>query len=302
MKQLLPVPDLSNPQNIIIGNPDLKPSYSNDLFIRFQKFVPEQQSAFFIMANGNYMVNDIVTTSVRDAETAKRLTTYTNVNGNYSGNIRMMFNTPLKNRKFTINSMTMTSYSNSNGFVNEEKNKSNNLTLSERAGIDFRSDYLDLGINGNIRYNNIQNTLNSQQDQATYNYGLGGTTTIYLPWNIKVESDLNYSTNSGYSDGYKQKEMLWNASVSKNFLKGNQGTLRVKIYDILQERSNISRSVGTDYITDSVYNTLTSYVMVHFIYRFTLFKGGATEGDMMRDGGSRRFGGGRGPGGPGGPF
>src|SRR5699024_2656454 len=83
----------------------------------------------------------------------------------YNGNIRVLFNTPLKNRKFSINSMTMASYANNNGFINEEKNTNKNLILMERAGIDFRSDYLDLGLNGNIRYNGTQNTLQGQRTE-----------------------------------------------------------------------------------------------------------------------------------------
>ena len=74
---------------------------------------------------------------------------------------------------------------------------------------------------------------------------------------------------------------MWNASASKSFLLGNQATLRLKIYDILQQRSNISRNVTATGYTDSEYNTLNSYFMVHFIYRFSAFKGGAGISDAM---------------------
>ena len=276
MTQLQPVADISDPTNITIGNPDLNPRYTNNVFIRFQQFTPEKQRAFMIMANGSYIINDIVSYTSYNQETGVKTTTYKNVNGNYSGNVRMMLNTPLKNKKFSINSMTMASFANSNGYINEEKNTNRNLILSERGGIDFRSSYLDLGVNGNIRYNATSNSLQKENNQNTFNYGAGGYTTIYLPLNFKIESDVNWSTNSGYGDGFKQNEVLWNASASKSFLKNNQGTLRFKIYDILQQRSNISRSVTASYIQDSEYNTLGSYFMVHFIYRFSIFKGGAT--------------------------
>lgn len=282
--QLQPIADISDPQNTVIGNPDLNPRYTNNLTIRFQKFVPEKQRAFMVMANGSYTLNDIVSKSIYDATSGKKQTTYTNVNGNYNGNVRVMVNTPLKNKKFSVNSMTMASYSNSNGFINTEKNTNKDLTLSERGGIDFRSDIIDLGINGNIRYNGTTNSLQTQKDQFTFNYGVGGNTTIYLPLNFKLESDISWSTNSGYADGYEQKEILWNASASKSFLKNNQGTLRVKMYDILKQRSNISRSVTANYIQDMEYNTLSSYVMVHFIYRFSIFKGGASMGDVQNRG------------------
>ena len=292
MTQLQPVADISDPTNITIGNPDLNPRYTNNVFIRFQQFTPEKQRAFMIMANGSYIINDIVSYTSYNQETGVKTTTYKNVNDNYSGNVRMMLNTPLKNKKFSINSMTMASFANSNGYINEEKNTNRNLILSERGGIDFRSSYLDLGVNGNIRYNATSNSLQKENNQNTFNYGAGGYTTIYLPLNFKIESDVNWSTNSGYGDGFKQNEVLWNASASKSFLKNNQGTLRFKIYDILQQRSNISRSVTASYIQDSEYNTLGSYFMVHFIYRFSIFKGGATTSDVKTPGRSGR---GRGP-------
>lgn len=295
MTQLQPVADISDPTNITIGNPDLNPRYTNNVFIRFQQFTPEKQRAFMIMANGSYIINDIVSYTSYNQETGVKTTTYKNVNGNYSGNVRMMLNTPLKNKKFSINSMTMASFANSNGYINEEKNTNRNLILSERGGIDFRSSYLDLGVNGNIRYNATSNSLQKENNQNTFNYGAGGYTTIYLPLNFKIESDVNWSTNSGYGDGFKQNEVLWNASASKSFLKNNQGTLRFKIYDILQQRSNISRSVTASYIQDSEYNTLGSYFMVHFIYRFSIFKGGASASDVKTPGRSGR---GRGPMGP----
>ena len=295
MTQLQPVADISDPTNITIGNPDLNPRYTNNVFIRFQQFTPEKQRAFMIMANGSYIINDIVSYTSYNQETGVKTTTYKNVNGNYSGNVRMMLNTPLKNKKFSINSMTMASFANSNGYINEEKNTNRNLILSERGGIDFRSSYLDLGVNGNIRYNATSNSLQKENNQNTFNYGAGGYTTIYLPLNFKIESDVNWSTNSGYGDGFKQNEVLWNASASKSFLKNNQGTLRFKIYDILQQRSNISRSVTASYIQDSEYNTLGSYFMIHFIYRFSIFKGGASASDVKTPGRSGR---GRGPMGP----
>ncbi|MDR2809207.1 MAG: outer membrane beta-barrel protein [Tannerellaceae bacterium] len=291
MTQLQPVADVSNPNNTVIGNPDLSPRYTNDLSVRFQRFIPEQQTAFMLMFNGDYTLNDIVS-DVTNISAGIRRTTYRNVNGNYSGNLRFMMNTPLRNKKFTINSMTMASYNNSNAFIDNEKSTNRNLVLMEAGGINYRSDVIDLGINGNIRYNNSQYSLQPDNNQNTFNYGVGGSTTVYLPLSFKLESDIMYSTNSGYSSGFQQKEVMWNASASKSFLKGNQATLRFKIYDILQQRSNISRNVTATGYTDSEYNTLNSYFMVHFIYRFSIFKGGATRSDAMR---------GRGPGGPGGP-
>ncbi len=295
MTQLQPLANVSNPNNTIIGNPELKPYYTNNFFIRFQKFISEKQTALMVMADGSYTVNAIVQ-DITELEGGRRSTTYRNASGNYNGNVRVMFNTPLKNKKFTINSMSMARYTSSNSFRNSEKNTNKTLVLMERAGIDFRSNIIDLGVNGNIRYTNADYSLQPDDNTKTYNYGVGGTTVIYLPYEFKIESDINWSTNSGFQAGYEQDEIIWNAAASKSFLKGNQATLRFKIYDILKERSGISQQINPEAISYSNYNTLSSYFMVHFVYRFSIFKGGATAADAM--GGRRPGPGGRGPGGP----
>jgi hypothetical protein len=304
MQQLQPVDDVSDPLNTTRGNPNLNPTYTNNLRIRFQKFVPEKQTAFMIFAGGNYVLNSIAGKSTYDATTGKRISTYENVNGNYDGNIRVIFNTPFKNKKFSLNSMSWASYSSTKGFINGRENTSDALGLNERLGVNYRSSLFDFGLNGNIRYNRTENTLQGQNNLNTYNYGGGALTTLYLPYRFQVESDINYSTNAGYTDGYEQQELLWNASVSRSFFKNNAGMLRIKMYDILQQRSNISYSASASSIRYSEYNTLSSYVMVHFIYRFNIFSGGASESDMRNDGNGPRFGppgapppGGRGPGG-----
>ncbi len=282
MTQLQPVIDNSNPLRVVVGNPELKPRYTNNIYLSFNQFTPERQRAMMFSLQGSYILNDIVSKTLYDAQTGGQRTTYENVNGNYSLNARAMVNSPLRNKKFTVSSNTMAMYSNSNSFVNGEKNQGRTFTVSERAGADFRSDILDLGINANFRFTSNTNSLQPENNLQTFNYGVGGNTSIYLPWNIRLESDITWSTNSGYSDGYKQNEILWNASLSKSFLKGNQATIRLKMYDILQQRSNISRSVSASMIRDAEYNTLSSYFMVHFIYRFNIFSGGASQEDMPR--------------------
>ena len=192
-----------------------------------------------------------------------------------------MLNVPLGNIKFSLFSMSYAGYTNTNGFSNNEKNRNRRRSLTEVLGLNYRSDQFDFAVRGNFNYNNVTNSLEGQQNQKYLNYGGMANTTIYLPWDLTLESDLNYSTNSGYADGFNQNEWLWNASLQKTLFKQKNGTVRFKIYDILQQRSNISRSVTSNYIRDTTTNTLTGYFMVHFVYRFNFFKGGATQEDMM---------------------
>lgn len=292
--QLSPVVDVSNPLNITYGNPLLKPSFLHRLNFRYQNFKSENSRSMAFFSNIRYLTNDIVASTITNTETGQRETTYENVKGNWNANARFMMNMPLKNIKFSVFGMSFVNYIHSNGFSNKEKNLSRQTNLVQVLGLNYRSDLFDFSVRGNINYNNVQNSLEGQQNQEFMTYGGSASTTIYLPWNMSVESDINYSTNSGYADGFSKQEWLWNASLQKQLFKQKNGTIRFKIYDILQQRSNINRSVTNSYIRDTTTNTLTSYFMFHFVYRFNIFKGGATQSDMMLQ--PSRHGGGHGGG------
>lgn len=302
--QLSPVIDVSDPLNIRYGNPNLKPSFEHMFNIRYRSSNPEKASSVNAFINAGYMTNDVVSFTATNLESGKKITTYDNIEGNWNTNGRVMLNMPLNNIKFSIFSMSFASYNNSNGYtgyednnglITKEKTVSKRYSLSEALGLNYRSEAFDFSVRGNVNYNNVNNSLEGQQNQEYFNYGASANTAIYLPMSFTLESDINYSTNSGYADGFEQNEWLWNASIQKTIFKQKSGTIRLKIYDILQQRSNISRSVSSNFIRDTTTNTLTSYFMVHFVYRFNIFKGGASQEDMMQ-----RSGPGQGPGGWGG--
>ena len=277
--QLSSVPDLSDPLNITYGNPNLKPTFANNFRIEYREFNPEKASAFLVFGGFTFTTNDIVNYSSVDQQ-GKRESTYRNINGNWSADARIIFNRPLNNKKFSVNSMTYGQYATNNGYINAVKNTTNNTTLQESLGLEYRSDLFDAGVRGNFKYVNTKNSLPGQVDRSIYNYGGNVNATVYLPLDFTIETDMNYSANSGYSDGFKQNEWLWNASLSKQIFKAKNGTIRFKIYDILQQRSNISQTSSTEYLRETITNTLGSYFMVHFVYRFQIFKGGAKQGDI----------------------
>ena len=85
--------------------------------------------------------------------------------------------------------------------------------------------------------------------------------------------------------------------MAQSFLKGNALTISLQLYDILHQQSTISRTLTAMQRSDTEYNAITSYGMVHVIYRLNLFGGGnGMFGGGGRGGRGERggFGGGRG--------
>ncbi|PXV67333.1 outer membrane receptor protein involved in Fe transport [Dysgonomonas alginatilytica] len=287
--QLSSVRDESNPLRITYGNPNLKPTFSNRFRIRYQKFNPEKASAIMVFGGFDFASNDIVSRTY-SFEGGRQESTFDNINGNWSTNLRLIMNRPLRNKKFSVNSMTFGNYTRSNGYIDSLKNTANILNLAESLGLQYRSELFDFGIRGNIRYTTSNNSLNSNLNQAIYNYGGSFNTTWYLPYNLIVDTDLNYSANAGTTQGFELNEWLWNASMSKQVFRAKNGTIKFSIYDILHQKTNISQSLQTQSNSETITNVLESYFMVSFIYRFQIFKGGAKMTDMNNNDSGPRFG------------
>ncbi|MFW5537585.1 MAG: TonB-dependent receptor, partial [Segatella copri] len=82
---------------------------------------------------------------------------------------------------------------------------------------------------------------------------------------------------------------VWNAQLSQGFLKGKPLTIMLQFYDLLRQQSTFSRAISATSRTDTEYNAINSYAMLHVVYRLNLFGGKEA-----------RKGGFDGPGGPGG--
>ena len=79
-------------------------------------------------------------------------------------------------------------------------------------------------------------------------------------------------------------ELVWNAQVSQSFLKSKSLTVSLQLYDILHNLSSVSRTIDALKRSDTSYNTINSYAMLHVIYNVNLF-GGKENRDKMRPNG-----------------
>lgn len=278
--QLSAVRDESDPINITVGNPDLKPAFNNNLRIRYHNFNPEKASVLMLFGGVGFTTNAIVSKS-KSLSGGRTESTYDNVNGNWNANLRMIINRPLRNKKFSVSSMTFGNYQADNGFIDGMKNKANIINLNESAGLQYRSDLFDASLRGNFGYSNTNNSLPNQQGRNIYNYGGLFSTSWYLPYDFSIDTDITYSANSGASTGFQKNEWLWNASLSKQIFKAKNGIIKFNIYDILKQQTNISQSQTSYMYRENRTNSLSRFFMFSFIYKFQIFKGGAKANDMQ---------------------
>lgn len=295
MTNLLDVVDDSNPLSISRGNPGLKPSWTNTFFMFYNNYIPELQRGWVFHLNANMMNNNISTAVLYDEATGKTLSMPMNINGNWNSSGMIMFNSALGEKKyFNISTFTNVRYNNEVGYVSSnadfkdvyatitadeilkqtQKSITRTWNLGERLNLNFRNDLLDLGVNGNINYQHARNDIQENANLDTYTFSYGASAIINMPWNMSLSTDLTEESRRGYNDAsMNTNELIWNAQLSQSFLKGNAATVSVQWFDILRQRSNISRTLSALERRDSWTNAINSYLMVHFIYRLNLMGG-----------------------------
>jgi len=134
----------------------------------------------------------------------------------------------------------------------------------------FTNNSFEVGFRGSFRYSNTLNNLNPVV-AITKDWSGGGNVMLHLPYNINIGSDINYTTQQGYSSS-AQKQLIWNGSIDKTVFN-NLGVVAIKVVDILHQQKNIIQSIGDNYIQYTNYNTLPTYVMLSFTYKINKFKG-----------------------------
>lgn len=310
MSDLLDITDDSDPLNIRKGNPGLKPSFTQNFRLFYNNYIQNHQRSIMAHVNFSTTRNSISNMVTYNEQSGGSTIRPENINGNWNTFGMFMFNTAIDSAGyFNVNTFTTLRYNNNVGYVsvsrNEDSQKSTTrtTTIGERLAGSYRNDWLEVELNGSLEYMHARSELQSNNNLDTWTFSYGGSLQLTAPWGTQLSTSMNMNSRRGYNDAsMNTNELIWNAQVSQSFLRGNALTLSLQMYDILHQQSTFSRTVDAMRRSDTEYNAITNYAMLHVIYRLNIF-GGKNGGPRGHEGGpgGRRGGGFGGPGGrPGG--
>lgn len=303
--QLQPIRDSSNLQNIIVGNPYLKPSFTNRLSLQYNQFDIASGNSLFTNVSFNETQNQIVTNNISAKNSTGQEINYLNTNGFYNVTGFYAFTKPFAQRKYTITFNGNANYNNNISYTNSEKNIGKNWVLSQ--GARFRldlEDIMDADFNATYSYNTTRYSIPTRlsTDAKTWVLGVNGRTFFFKNWTLGY--DLTKTINNGYSSTIKANPTLLSTYFERRFLKNNMAAVRFQGFDLFNQNTGISRSVTANSITDSRNNRLGRYYLLSFTYRIQKFAGRRPrmdfgDGDNKRGNGGGMRGGGRSGGGGG---
>lgn len=310
MTDLLNIRDDSNPLSITEGNPGLKPSFTNSLRADYNNFTQNHNLGYAVFGNFSTTSNSISNKVTYNEETGGRVTRPENINGNWNAFMGGFFNTSIDSAGvWNVNTSLDLSYNNYMSYLDvnkvAEKNKTTSLAWGQRLSFAYRNDWLEVSLDGSLTYTHGRNKLQPKSNADTWQFSYGPSFTLTAPWGTSLNTSLSNSSRRGFSDAsMNTNELVWNAQLSQSFLKGKPLTVMLQFYDLLHQQSTFSRAISATSRTDTEYNSINSYAMLHVVYRMNIFGGknarqGRPDGGDRPDFGGRGFNGGRPPmGGP----
>jgi Outer membrane protein beta-barrel family len=263
--QLQPVQNNNNPLYITLGNPNLRPSFSQSFGLAFDAIKP-----IFLNLGINFgYTNNAISTKTYTDSLGRQISQAVNVSGSESGGLNFSLDHKLMPIGLDLGLNGNASLVRSVNYVGNLL--SNNDTYTAGGGVllgKYVPDHYSFRINSMINYSFTRSSVNigaitrywtqSQNVQLSYFPlpGLEINTNGFYNWRQKTSVfDKNNST------------FLWNAFVSRNFLQ-NRLVIKWRINDILGQNAGIFRNISGNTISQNSTNIIGRYWMLSATYRF----------------------------------
>lgn len=279
IEQIQPLRENSDPLNITLGNPDLKPSFSNNFNIGYDSFKILTERSIWLNGSYNFTMNPIVSNTVTDQAGNS---TYQSVNLKEKNSSNMYFSAyyDRKIRKLNIGvGLNVNLNGNTNyNYINNALNKMSSYSYSAGLRLSkYKEKKFQFNISFNPSYNVNESSLQKELNDNGGGFSSNGEFTIYLPGKFQLSSDGNYeyrektkSFNSDFS------RFVWNASLDKTFLKQDQVRLSLKGYDLLNQNNGFNRYASGNFLSQTNFTNIRRYFMLSLSWDFNRM-GGASK-------------------------
>ena len=293
--QLQNVINNTNPFFLTTGNPDLKQQYTNSFITRYTYTNTSKGQSFFgnlfVQTNKDYVANATFTASkdsvLSSSDTlfkGSQISKPVNLNGYLSARSFFTYGMPLKFIKSNLNWNAGISYIKTPGLINNVNNISKALNYNLGAVLSSNiSQYVDFTVSYAANINTVKNSIQPNLNNNYFTQSAGLQANLLTKQGWFLQNDITNQSYHGLTDGFNQNYWLWNAGIGKKFLKGQNGELKLSVFDLLKQNRSITRNTTETYIEDVQNQVLQQYFMLTFTYKLKNFGKAAARPAGNRD-------------------
>lgn len=267
LNQLQPIPDNTNPSQLILGNINLRPEYTHNVQLRYRNFNQFNFTFFMVSLGGSYTDNNIIYAQQTNEFYITTLTPE-NIGSEKGLNAFVVYGTsvhPLKT-KFSIHA----SGNVSNGLINLNGIQDGYVTYSTSPSIRFENigkEIVDIrtGFAYTYSLNTYQQNSNLNNNFQNYDYYVNLTFKIKDRWLIKPV------VNHYFFPGFDNNNQLFLAdfTVACNFLESRKLQVYISGKDLFNQNTGLNQYYLQNMYEREVTQTLGRYVMLGVKYSFT---------------------------------
>lgn len=268
ISNLVPMVNSSDPLNLRYTNPNLKDEHTHQLSASY-KDKYGRGTLFNCGLNVMVMENSVAQSFIYDYLSGKKEIKPENVNGNWyiqlSSGIDFAFD---KAEKWRLKDNASYQFVNSVDMINKERSVVGSNYLNNLLQLTFQpSNKMEFSAVGNIHYSRSTSERAGFSTINTCDFDYGCTAQMELPWHFKLSTDLTMYSRRGYNDkSMNTNELVWNARLTKSMMHGNL-QIHLDALDILGNLSNVRRTINAQGRTETFYNVIPSYAMLHVAWR-----------------------------------
>lgn len=270
------IPDRSDPLNVFLGNPDMKDTRRHIVNFIYSRTLKNNRW-YSMNTSWHNTLHQQTSRQTYDKVTGVTTSQPVTLCGNWGINAIVSMGMPL-DKKQRFNLMSYISYSMSHnpaftlatdGHPQRRSDTSHNTGLYAR--LNYRYEKFFASINGSVWYIAYRSDLAASQDRWMGNYG--GTLQYTLPLDIELKTNVNvYHRNVYQSQGVRPVKAIWNAMLTRSFLRDKSLALQLEASDILNHRDQSNAYMNIDGREAFYGQCVSRYFMFHVIYNFSTKK------------------------------
>lgn len=278
--QIQPVLVNTDPLNLFLGNPDLRPSFTHRVNLNFNSYKILTEQYIYFGGGYNLTTNAIVNNTTTNANGKSTYQSF-NLNGKSPANFYFYSNFSRKIKKLNFNAgINLNGNGNTSyNYTNSVLNKTNSYTYN--VGLDLQKYkekkyemYLNFGPTYTISGSSLQPNINNN------GFGLDGRGSfkVYLPHKFEFGFDGNYryqAKTQSFNQSFER--LIINPTISKKFFKTDNLNLSVTVNDLLNQNVGFNRYAYGGNITQNSYTTIRRYFMFSVSYDFNKMGGAKTK-------------------------
>jgi hypothetical protein len=272
INQLQPITTNTNPLYIVIGNPNLEPSFVHNISANYNN--NQALTGQFYSINGNLSIreNPIVNNTFVDA-TGKSTTRFVNLDHNAFVNYNVFANINRKLGESGVQAGLQMVYNSSVSYLynNNILTKSTISNYIIYANVSsYKQKAYSIYLSGGPVFNVSQYSPQTITNNNSVGFNADVNTQLFLPGKFQI--------TSRFADNYAGKTQTLpstnfaklNASLDKTFLKDDNLKLSLSCDNILNQEQNF-RGTYLNSIYQTSYNTIKRYFMFTVTWDFTKF-------------------------------